>query len=95
MAHRHDRPPGRGTAPGWGTGAVDQSSGQAARHQDRTSGWPDHGLTARYLQSREAVLGRRFILHQEPAIAAALLTEQLGPLGARQWLRRVLEEVSP
>lgn len=49
--------------------------------------------TVTYLEGRERVLGRRLVLHHEPAIAAALLTEELGPLGARAWARALLEEV--
>lgn len=49
--------------------------------------------TVTYLEGRERVLGRRLTLHREPAIAAALLIEELGPLGARAWCRSLLEEV--
>lgn len=49
--------------------------------------------TVAYLQGRERVLGRRLSLHREPCIAAALLLEELGPLGARAWVRRLLAEL--
>lgn len=91
--HLHDPPPDA-PPPGAGTRASDRTRlGSTVDSPKDTPGGYRSSPTLRYIHDRERVLGRRFSLHREPAIAAALLVEELGPLGARQWLRRVLEEV--
>lgn len=56
-------------------------------------GYDKAHITANFIRGRERVLGRRLLLHREPAIAAALLVEELGPLGARAWVRTLLDEL--
>ncbi len=46
-----------------------------------------------YLRGRERVLGGRLVVHREPELAAALLVEELGPMAARAWCRRLLAEL--
>lgn len=36
---------------------------------------------------------RELVLHRTPAVAAALLVEELGPLGARAWALRLVAEL--
>ena len=82
-------PPGRAAAPGEGGERV---VGLAGRRQ------PDSiarcSPTARFIVGREAVLGRRTWLSDDPVVAARQLAERMGPLVARAWLRAVLEEVA-
>lgn len=81
------------TPPRQWTGAGDKSGWQAQLRSASYSGGTAGSPTLRYLHGRERVLGRRFWLHREPCIAASQLVEELGPLGARAWVRCLLEEV--
>jgi hypothetical protein len=49
--------------------------------------------TARFLTGRETVLGSRLRVHRDPEVTAPVLTEELGPAGARAWARRLLDEL--
>lgn len=94
MVHhlQHAPPPGRAAAPA-ATGAASRSGLEARLGLDGTpSGYPSSPTLA-FLHGRERVLGRRFMLHQDPAVAAARLVEELGSLGARRWLLAALAEV--
>lgn len=91
--HDHDPPPDAPPPPVRATeDGARTRLGSRVYGEDTPSGYRQSPTLA-YLRSREAVLGHRFSLHREPAIAAALLVEELGPLGAARWLRLVLEEV--
>lgn len=50
-------------------------------------------MLTRYLDDREAVLGRRWWVADDERAAAARLVDQLGRREARRWLARVLREL--
>jgi hypothetical protein len=80
--------------PGAGVpGAIQTATSMQQVEHHSTARLGRFSVTAAYIAGRDRVLGGQLHLHREPEVAAALLTEELGPMGARAWVLRVLAEV--
>jgi hypothetical protein len=82
----------RGPAP-TGRPSTSTTATTAKEHYQSTPRLSRWSPTARFLTGRETVLGSRIRVHRDPEVTAPVLTEELGPAGARAWARRLLDEL--